>query len=59
MGFGGGFDEQELGGDGAGGEGGDQGVLAGEGVREGREGVVVDWDGGHRGGEGVRAAGAG
>jgi len=55
-GLGRGFDQQELSGDGGGGEGGDDGLLAFEGVGEGVEGVVVNRDGGDGGGEVVGAA---
>jgi hypothetical protein len=44
-----------LGGDSNGGEGRDDGVLALEGVGEGFEGVIVDWNGGDRGREAMRA----
>lgn len=61
MGFGRRFDQEELGGDGGGGDGGggdggDDGLLTMEGVGEGVEGVVVDWDGGDGRGEVVGAA---
>jgi hypothetical protein len=56
MGFGGGFDQEKLCGDSGGGEGGDDGFLASEGVGEGVQGVVVDWDGGDGGGEAMSAA---
>ncbi len=43
-------------GDSGGAEGGDEGFLAFEGVGEGVEGVVVDWDGGDGGGKAMSAA---
>lgn len=56
MGFGRGFDQEKLCGDGGGGEGRDEGFLAFEGVGEGVKGLVVDWDSGDGGGEAMSAA---
>ncbi len=55
----GGVDEEALGGDGVGGEGGDEGVLVAEGGGEGREGGVVYFLDLDVGGKGVGAGRAG
>ena len=56
MGLGRGFNQEKLCGDSGGADGRDDGFLAFEGVGEGFEGVVVDWDDGDRGWKAMSAA---
>lgn len=56
MGFGRCFDQEELCADGEGGESRDHSVLTLEGVGEGVERIVVDWDGGDGVGKFMTAA---